>query len=262
VHPIVLLLIAGAGGYFLYDAMEEEPPEVQGLKNKDGDTIVVPTRAHHSRPRTSLTDVPPPADNGPQAIVDPPPYRPGSALHPKAPALITRTGATNMSMQSVEDLQRAANALGFGPVEITGSLDGRTRAALSALGRTLGLPPQDVVGLPMRKAVEGALATRAAPRPTSSYPIVQSATPKSAHRLTDGASQLPVTDVVSMQRALNALGASPKLKLDGIIGQKTTAAIKAFQISQGLVADGIAGPKTITALQAAVDPKTANTIYA
>src|ERR1700690_133990 len=262
-HPIVLLLIAGTGAYFLYDAMEEEPPEVQGLKTKAGGTIVVPTKAHHKEPKESLTDVPPPADNGPAAIHAPPPYKPGPALHPQAPALITRGGVSNFAMQSVEDLQRAANTLGFGPLAITGTLESRTRAALAALQKSLGLPPGDVMGLPMRKAVEAALGSRAAgAAPVASHPIVQQANSAYVHQLAQQASQLPVTDVVSMQRALNAIGAKPPLKLDGIIGKKTTAQIKAFQISQGLVADGIAGPKTLTALQAAVDPKSAHTVYA
>jgi len=78
--------------------------------------------------------------------------------------------------------------------------------------------------------------------------------------LSKTASQLPVSDVSSMQRALNALGAKPPLKIDGIIGNKTTAAIKAFQIASGLVADGVAGPKTLTALQYAVDPAVAQIV--
>ena len=57
-HPIILLLIGGTGAYFLYGAMEDEEPEVQALPNKNGDTVVVPTRSHHKHPRTSLTEVP------------------------------------------------------------------------------------------------------------------------------------------------------------------------------------------------------------
>jgi peptidoglycan hydrolase-like protein with peptidoglycan-binding domain len=111
----------------------------------------------------------------------------------------------------------------------------------------------------MRKAVQDALthmATAATPQEPhlASHPAVQAATPKTVAALAKSASQLPVSDVFGLQRALNSLGTTPPLKLDGIVGQKTTAAVKAFQISVGLVADGIAGPKTLTAIQAAVDP--------
>lgn len=53
---------------------------------------------------------------------------------------------------------------------------------------------------------------------------------------------------LGLQRALNAAGASPPLKEDGIPGPRTTAAVKAFQAKAGLVADGIVGPKTKAAL--------------
>jgi lysozyme len=55
---------------------------------------------------------------------------------------------------------------------------------------------------------------------------------------------------LGLQRALNAAGASPALKEDGIPGAKTTAAVKAFQARSGLTADGIVGPKTRAALKA------------
>ena len=60
----------------------------------------------------------------------------------------------------------------------------------------------------------------------------------------------PITDrmlieaVKELQTMLNACGAN--LIVDGIIGQKTIAAIKAFQKENGLVVDGIAGVKTFT----------------
>jgi hypothetical protein len=54
-----------------------------------------------------------------------------------------------------------------------------------------------------------------------------------------------------LQRNLNLLGASPKLKEDGKIGPVTTAAIKAFQVVHGLLADGLAGPKTKAAIATA-----------
>lgn len=63
----------------------------------------------------------------------------------------------------------------------------------------------------------------------------------------------PITDrmlieaVKELQTMLNACGAN--LIVDGIIGQKTIAAIKAFQKENGLVVDGIAGVKTFAKLR-------------
>lgn len=56
------------------------------------------------------------------------------------------------------------------------------------------------------------------------------------------ASGLSKSAVRGIQRALNTLGHG--LFVDGVLGAKTIAAIKAFQRSQKLVVDGIWGPKT------------------
>jgi hypothetical protein len=48
--------------------------------------------------------------------------------------------------------------------------------------------------------------------------------------------------VIDLQNALNKQGA--QLRLDGIYGDATEKAVKAYQLRTGLVADGIAGPKT------------------
>lgn len=56
-------------------------------------------------------------------------------------------------------------------------------------------------------------------------------------------------DVVSqVQSRLNALGASPPLKVDGQIGPVTVAALEKFQRSKGLTADGVIGDQTLSAL--------------
>lgn len=54
-------------------------------------------------------------------------------------------------------------------------------------------------------------------------------------------------DVRDLQTALTNLG-FPCGKLDGIFGQKTDAAVRAYQASRDLVVDGKAGRNTITAL--------------
>lgn len=57
--------------------------------------------------------------------------------------------------------------------------------------------------------------------------------------------------VKKLQEALNARGAEPPLKVDGIFGPKTEAAVRAFQEQNGLAPDGVAGPDTWGALGAA-----------
>lgn len=54
-----------------------------------------------------------------------------------------------------------------------------------------------------------------------------------------------------IQEALNKLGASPPLTVDGVNGPATQKAIRDFQTSHGLVADGIVGELTTAALETA-----------
>ena len=56
--------------------------------------------------------------------------------------------------------------------------------------------------------------------------------------------------VSDLQKRLNALGFKPALKVDGIFGPKTRAAVVAFQKAHGLKPDGLVGPKTTAALRA------------
>jgi hypothetical protein len=63
-----------------------------------------------------------------------------------------------------------------------------------------------------------------------------------------------VHTAAGLQRALNLAGASPPLAEDGVAGERTRAATKAFQRAHGLAVDGIAGPRTIAALALALGP--------
>jgi len=254
-HPIVLLLIAGAGAYLLWDSLGDE---TQGLPAPNGNKIVVPVIG--DKPKESVTDVPPPAGNGPQAVYQPPAPKSNPE---KSPVLVTPSGVTNFHVQTMADVQRALNAIGVVaiPIAADGKFNQATQKAVKVIQKQFDLPVTGTPDFPTRKAIEAAIGNLAvAGPPVGLYPTVQKATAATAKRLAQGASQLSVSDVSGIQRALNAIGAKPPLKIDNIQGPKTTAAIKAFQITQGLVADGVVGPKTITALQAAVDPKAMNAI--
>lgn len=56
--------------------------------------------------------------------------------------------------------------------------------------------------------------------------------------------------VMRAQDLLNRAGAAPQLKVDGVFGEGTKAAVVAFQSRKGLVADGVVGPYTWDALLA------------
>lgn len=60
--------------------------------------------------------------------------------------------------------------------------------------------------------------------------------------------------VTQLQNQLVAHGA--KLTVDGIFGEQTDRALRAYQQAQGLVADGILGPKTAAALSGQPLPRT------
>ena len=62
--------------------------------------------------------------------------------------------------------------------------------------------------------------------------------------------------VIQLQTALKDLGLYA-LKIDGIYGKGTQAAVKAFQRKNGLKVDGIAGPKTLGKLYASAGSETA-----
>jgi peptidoglycan hydrolase-like protein with peptidoglycan-binding domain len=253
-HPIVLLIIAGAGGYFLWDTLQEKEPEVQGLDTA-GSKIVVPTT--NKTPEEGVSDVPIPPGNGPQAIHKKHHHHKSANLHPDTPAIITPSGASNLSVQTIHDVQRAANTLGVAvpSIPVDGYLNPQTKRAISTLQHQLGIPPTGKPDMPTMNAIERALGQLAMGQSAvGAYPPVQQATVHTVKKLVKMATQLAVDDISGMQRALNAIGSKPTLAVDNVLGSKTIAAVKAFQISQGLVADGIPGPKTLTALQAAVDP--------
>lgn len=58
--------------------------------------------------------------------------------------------------------------------------------------------------------------------------------------------------VADVQHALNELGQSPPLAVDGIAGPKTEDAIREFQHHAGVAVDGVVGPETTAALEHAL----------
>ena len=73
---------------------------------------------------------------------------------------------------------------------------------------------------------------------------------RSGHGRAANSSSLPDTEW--LQTSFNKLGADPQLKVDGDLGEKTQATVRAFQQLKGLPVTGVAGPDTIAAIQAAL----------
>ena len=68
--------------------------------------------------------------------------------------------------------------------------------------------------------------------------------------------------VIDLQKMLMSLGYGlPKYGADGSFGNETLAAVKAFQADHGLTADGIVGQKTLAAIQDAVAGKPTSDRY-
>ncbi|WP_219414411.1 peptidoglycan-binding protein [Pseudonocardia nigra] len=82
--------------------------------------------------------------------------------------------------------------------------------------------------------------------PVSGVPLLRHPAVRLVHRQVRG----PVArQVRHLQRALNRVGATPPLDVDGIVGPATAAALRAFQSRTG-VADGVAGANTWSELAA------------
>ncbi|QNU68868.1 peptidoglycan-binding protein [Ruminiclostridium herbifermentans] len=79
------------------------------------------------------------------------------------------------------------------------------------------------------------------------YSVTTKDTKKSTSTNAEKSISLTKSKIIQIQEKLNKLGYDCG-KADGVIGNKTKAAIKAFQKEKGLVVDGVIGSKTLKAL--------------
>ena len=138
---------------------------------------------------------------------------------------------------SVRSLQTQLNARGAG-LEVTGTFDQPTLAAVRAAQQAAGLEVDGVAGPATHRALTQ---------------VHIDAQRSDDHRNTCGVTGSPVLEfgqrspqVVELQKLLNQNGAN--LPATGYFGPMTKAAVLAFQRAQGLEADGVVGPKTAQAL--------------
>jgi len=191
----------------------------------------------------------------------------------QSPRLALRDGSSGVSSLTgaplIRRIQRRLARLGFDPGPADGKAGRRTAAAVRKYQRARGLPIDGEATL----GLLGALSERAAggagvrrgvpPGPASSGPV------RHRERRTGLGSASGDVDeerlrpdpfrlsgrrlVIEYQRELNRLGfdAGP---VDGVLGRKTVAAVKAFERSRGLTPAGRLTPSILRAVQGASGP--------
>lgn len=144
-----------------------------------------------------------------------------------------------------------------------------TMAPVIDLGKASSTDPQGVhLDMSAYQSIAGKVQQTAQPEATDQIGKPGAATTKDkaaeqdvAMRAfkTDGSFYVPPLvgnkgpEIADLQKALVALGYSlPKYGVDGIIGNETKQAIKAFQADQQLRTDGIAGKDTLTAVNKSI----------
>ena len=262
VHPALLLLGgigAGVGTVKVIQVVtkpKKEDFQTQNVLGQGGIPLKIrtPISKKTTREQRSTRPVSPPAKGRysvPQtSIKGPVVYAPPKSTnqYQSAPILVSPTGASSMAIGSVKDVQRGLNTLGFLPRLVEDGIIGpKTIANIKAFQSKNGLVVDGNAGPATKAAISSALTQLASGGGTTNAvkAVVAAATPVQVAT----ASNMSSRDV---QHHLNLLGANPRLVEDGIIGPKSVAAIKSFQLSHGLVADGVAGSATKTALAAAV----------
>ncbi|MHC0432164.1 peptidoglycan recognition protein family protein [Streptomyces sp. O3] len=126
------------------------------------------------------------------------------------------------SGRSVYAQQRAVNSLGYSPpLAEDGVLGPQTKAGVQWLQTKVGVAADGLWGPDTEKAYRAYTSTG-----TSSGGLTS------------------IRTVASQQRAVNGLGYTPALAVDGAFGPNTEAAVKWLQKKGGVLADGLWGPDT------------------
>ena len=146
----------------------------------------------------------------------------------------------NSKGTDVRNLQQDLTTLGYYWAEITGNFGAKTETAVKRFQEENGLTADGVAGTKTLKAIAAAVARKGG-------------TPASGGNAgTTLKLNSQGTKVSQLQTDLKQLGYY-YAEITGNFGEKTEAAVKAFQKAKGLMADGVAGKKTLDAIAAAVD---------
>lgn len=146
----------------------------------------------------------------------------------------------NSKGTDVRNLQQDLTTLGYYWAEITGNFGVRTETAVKRFQEESGLTADGVAGTKTLNAIAAAVARKGG-------------TPASGGNAgTTLKLNSQGTKVSQLQTDLKQLGYY-YAEITGNFGERTEAAVKAFQKAKSLTADGVAGTKTLNAIAAAVD---------
>lgn len=146
----------------------------------------------------------------------------------------------NSKGTDVRNLQQDLTTLGYYWAEITGNFGVRTETAVKRFQEENGLTADGVAGTKTLNAIAAAVARK------GGTPASGSSAGTTLKLNSQG------TKVSQLQTDLKQLGYY-YAEITGNFGERTEAAVKAFQKAKGLTADGVAGTKTLNAIAAAVD---------
>ena len=146
----------------------------------------------------------------------------------------------NSKGTDVRNLQQDLTTLGYYWAEITGNFGAKTETAVKRFQEESGLTADGVAGTKTLNAIAAAVARK------GGTPASGGSAGTTLKLNSQG------TKVSQLQTDLKQLGYY-YAEITGNFGEKTEAAVKAFQKAKGLTADGVAGTKTLNAIAAAVD---------
>ncbi|MFB6906837.1 peptidoglycan-binding protein [Streptomyces bacillaris] len=131
-------------------------------------------------------------------------------------------GGGTGGVRSVASQQKAVNSLGYTPpLDVDGITGPKTVAGVKWLQAKVGVTADGIWG-PDTEAAYRAYTSTGGP----------------------GKGMSSVRSIASQQKAVNDLGHTPKLDVDGVFGPRTEAGVKWLQTRAGVPADGLWGPAT------------------
>ena len=157
----------------------------------------------------------------------------------------------------VAQLQEALIQLGYLSGKADGNYGAKTVEAVRAFQKANGLTADGTAGEQTQRALYGGTA-KAANVKTTAAPQQGTTATATAAPAASGALKVGSTgtDVQTLQQKLIELGYL-KGSADGVFGNKTAAAVRAYQKASNLTADGVAGSQTLSSLNAVAASKNA-----
>lgn len=156
------IVAAGAVGLGGYEAWKHFYPKLQSLRTVSSSghpvQVVVPVKTQLTMPGKGQAIAPVPPNNGTLAYHIPPPPAPTGQIALE-PTVITPSGAANLSVDNVSDIQNALNTLGWVPsLKADGIIGPLTSAAIRSFEASHGIPVDGQASPILRTTIQGALA--------------------------------------------------------------------------------------------------------